>query len=96
MVGCRLPVTNMEHHYLVTETIPEIAALGHELPMIRDMDWGYYLRQEADGLLFGLWEEDCRAAWDNRSPPWDFGQELFAADHDRIAGEVARICRRWA
>ena len=28
MVGVELPVSPMEHHYLVTEAIPEIAALG--------------------------------------------------------------------
>ncbi len=38
MVGTRLPITNMEHQYLVTETMPSVEALGYELPMIRDSD----------------------------------------------------------
>ena len=68
----------------MSENIPQIEALDYELPMIRDMDSGFYLRQEAHGLLFGPWEEDCRAAWTNQSAPWDFGMELFEDDLDRM------------
>ena len=35
MVGLDLPLSPLEHHYLLTETIPEIAALKAELPMRR-------------------------------------------------------------
>ena len=38
MAGLDLPVTPMEHHYLVTETIPEIAAMTSELPLIVDLE----------------------------------------------------------
>ena len=84
LVGARLPITNMEHQYLVTETMPEVDALDFELPMIRDTDSQYYLRQEAKGLLIGPWEKDCRAAWQANTPPWNFGMELFDDDLDRI------------
>ena len=33
MVGLDLPVSPLEHHYLVTESIPEVAALDFEVPM---------------------------------------------------------------
>ena len=94
MIGARLPITNMEHHYLVSENIPQIEALDYELPMIRDMDSGFYLRQEAQGLLFGPWEEDCRAAWDNQSAPWDFGMELFDNDLDRMEDGIMKTFER--
>ena len=94
MVGARLPITNMEHHYLVTETMPEVAALDFELPMIRDTDSQYYLRQEGKGLLLGPWEDDCRAAWSGRSAPWSFGQELFANDLERLENGLAAIYHR--
>ena len=96
MVGTRLPITNMEHQYLVTEAMPSVAALAHELPMIRDTDSQYYLRQEANGLLLGPWERDCRRAWDRSDgrAPADFGQELFEDDWDRLEDALAAIFHR--
>jgi dimethylglycine dehydrogenase len=84
----------MEHHYLVTEEMPEVAALDYELPMIRDTDSQYYLRQEGKGLLLGPWENDCRVAWSGESAPWSFGQELFANDLDRLEDGLAAIYHR--
>lgn len=94
MVGTRLPITNMEHHYLVTETMAAIEAHSGELPMIRDTDAQFYLRQEGQGLLFGPWEQDCRAAWDSRSAPWSFGQELFDNDLDRLEDGLMAVYHR--
>jgi len=96
MVGTRLPITNMEHQYLVTETMPAVAALDYELPMIRDTDSQYYLRQEGQGLLLGPWEQDARRAWngsDGRAP-WSFGQELFEDDWERLEDGLAAIFHR--
>lgn len=96
MVGTRLPITNMEHQYLVTETMASVAALDYELPMIRDTDSQYYLRQEGKGLLLGPWERDCRHAWagfDGRAP-WSFGQELFEDDWGRIEEGLGAIFHR--
>ena len=94
MVGVTLPITNMEHHYLITESMPEIEALDFELPMIRDTDSQFYLRQEGRGLLLGPWERDCRRAWGDGRAPWDFGQELFANDLDRLSDVLADIYHR--
>ncbi len=96
MVGTRLPITNMEHQYLVTEAMPSVEALGYELPMIRDTDSQYYLRQEGQGLLLGPWEQDARRAWnksDGRAP-WTFGQELFEDDWDRLEDGLSAIFHR--
>lgn len=96
MVGTRLPITNMEHQYLITEAMPSVAALGYELPMIRDTDSQYYLRQEGQGLLLGPWERDCRRAWESTDgrAPLGFGQELFADDWARLEDELAAIFHR--
>jgi dimethylglycine dehydrogenase len=95
MVGLGLPVVAMEHQYLVTEAIPEIAAHGRPLPIVRDPDVSWYLRQERAGLLLGPYEWDCRLAWDGKEPPPEFGRELFADDLDRleryIEDAVARV-----
>lgn len=93
MVGASLPVVNMEHQYLVTDTMPELADLDRELPVLRDVDSGCYMRQEGRGLLLGAWETGCREAWDGRAAPWSFGQELFGNDLDRIGEGIASACR---
>lgn len=87
MAGIDLPVTPMEHHYLVTDTIPEIAALDHELPMIVDLEGFTYMRQEQKGLLLGIYETDYRH-WNMEGAPWDYGIELIQEDTDRIASEL--------
>ena len=94
MIGTTVPVTNMEHQYLVTEPLPAIEALDYELPMIRDTDNQFYLRQEGQGLLLGPWERDCRMAWDGAQAPWSFGEELFNDDLDRLEDSLAAIHRR--
>jgi dimethylglycine dehydrogenase len=95
MVGLDLPVVSMEHQYLVTEGIPEIEAHRRQLPIVRDPDVSWYLRQERAGLLLGPYEWDCRLAWDGQEPPPEFGRELFADDLDRleryIEDAVARV-----
>lgn len=39
MMGIKLPIVDMIHHYLVTETIPEVEALDFELPLVRLTPW---------------------------------------------------------
>ena len=84
MVGLDLPVVSLQHQYLVTEAIPEIEAHGRLLPLVRDPDVSWYLRQERAGLLLGPYEWDCRLAWDGQEPPAEFGMELFEDDLDRL------------
>ena len=38
MAGIELPVSPLSHHYLLTETIPEVAELDHELPLVVDLE----------------------------------------------------------
>lgn len=56
MVGLEHPLIPVQHQYVVTSTIPEVKALKRELPVLRDLEGSYYLRQERDGLLFGPYE----------------------------------------
>lgn len=88
LAGAYLPLQPMEHQYLVTDRIPEVAALGKEIPLTRDYDAEYYLRQEGQGLLLGAYERDGRP-WAIDGTPADFGQELLAPDIDRIAANYA-------
>ena len=98
LAGLELPLVPMEHQYFVTETIPEIAALGRRLPSVADRDGEYYLRQEGLGLLVGAYERDGRF-WAEDGTPADFGHELFPDDLDRISRTScapAPGCRRSA
>ena len=93
MAGVDLPLIPTEHQYFVTETIPEIAALGRRLPSVADRDGEYYLRQEGMGLLVGAYEKDMKF-WAEDSTPADFGQELFADDLSRIEPNMLRAIDR--
>lgn len=62
MAGVELPVTPMEHHYFITEDIPEVAALDKELGLAVDLDGFSYLRQERKGVLLGVYEQNPKLA----------------------------------
>ena len=88
MVGLELPVLAMEHMYLITEDMPEVAAInestGKEVIHVVDFDGELYLRQERGGMLMGTYEKAC-VPWSVHETPWDFGHELLPEDIDRIA-----------
>ncbi|MEM1275186.1 MAG: FAD-dependent oxidoreductase [Pseudomonadota bacterium] len=88
MVGLELPVLAMEHMYLLTEDMPEVAEInektGKEVVHAVDFDGELYLRQERGGMLMGTYEKAC-VPWSERETPWNFGHELLQPDIDRIA-----------
>lgn len=88
MVGIELPVTPMEHHYLVTEAVPELVGLKKELPLIVDLEGFTYLRQEQQGVLLGVYEHNFKH-WNMDGAPWDYGIELIQEDVDRISDELS-------
>ncbi|MGI9480271.1 MAG: GcvT family protein [Hyphomicrobiaceae bacterium] len=87
MVGIELPVSPLEHHYLLTETIPEIAAMEDEVPMVVDLEGFTYMRQDLKGMLLGIYEINHKH-WMMDGAPWDYGIELLQEDTDRIANEL--------
>ncbi|WP_333828700.1 GcvT family protein [Pararhodobacter sp.] len=88
MVGLELPVLAMEHMYLLTEPMEEVAAFnretGRELIGVIDFKGEIYTRQEREGILLGTYEKACKP-WSPVNTPWDFGHELLAPDLERIA-----------
>jgi len=84
LAGVDLPVQPMEHHYLITETIAEIAQAGRELPCGIDYESNLYFRQEHHGLLLGTYEPQA-TPWMTRGTPPDFTHELLAPDLPRIS-----------
>jgi dimethylglycine dehydrogenase len=93
LLGLRIPLANMEHQYLVTDSVPELTAQAGELPMVRDPDDSYYLRQEGKGFVLGPYEH-CGKPWAVEGVPPHFGQELLAPDLDRIEDIVAQAMQR--
>ena len=88
MVGLELPVLAMEHHYLLTEEVPEVVAYnkasGEELIHIIDFEGEIYTRQERTGVLLGTYER-AATPWQPHNTPWNFGSELLQPNFDRIA-----------
>ena len=97
MMGVDLPVVPMLHQYLVTDTMPEIAAriaAGEpELPIIRDPEESWYLRQERDGFIIGAYEAHGRP-WGADGIPPEFGMELLPPELDRVESIAAMAMER--
>jgi dimethylglycine dehydrogenase len=73
MAGVHVPIIPMEHHYIVTGDIEEIAEFDRELPLILDLDGEMYLRQERDGVILGVYERNS-TPWSVDSTPWDYNE----------------------
>jgi len=87
MHGLQLPVQPMEHHYLLTETIPEVVNHEGRLPCGIDYEANIYFRQERDGMLLGTYEPKG-TPWKVEGTPMDFGHELLNPDLERIADRL--------
>jgi dimethylglycine dehydrogenase len=93
MVGRDLPCAAMAHQYLVTETVPELAALADKIPLLRDPDDSYYLRQEGHGLILGPYEWQATPMWLDGLPE-DFSFQLYPDDLDRLEWYIEQACAR--
>jgi len=93
MLGVEHPVTSMEHMYFLTDAIPEIAALDYQVPVIRDPGDDFYSRQEKQGLLVGVYEQQCKTFGMDGIDP-EFTQALCPSDLDRCLDNMERIFER--
>ncbi len=87
MAGVELPVSPLKHHYLITDSIPEVEALDFEVPMTVDLEGFTYMRQDQKGVLVGIYEIE-HEHWAMDGAPWDYGMELFQEQLDRIENEL--------
>ena len=94
MAGIELPVSPLNHHYLITDTIPEIAALDKEMPLVVDLEGFTYMRQDQKGMLLGIYEIDHQH-WMMDGAPWEYGFELQQEDPDRIENELTLGFQRY-
>lgn len=84
LVGLELPVLAMEHHYLITEDIPELAGRTKEIVNTTDYAGEIYMRQERGGALIGTYEPDG-IPWSPVRTPDDFAMQLLPDDFGRLA-----------
>ena len=101
MFGRDLPMMVMSHQYMLFENVPEVeawsGAAGKKLPLLRDVDSSYYLRQEKYGFNLGPYERKGKAHWIAKDDPMpdDFSFQLFPDDLERlewyINDAVARV-----
>ncbi|MEM7240189.1 MAG: FAD-dependent oxidoreductase, partial [Pseudomonadota bacterium] len=88
--GRDVPMATMSHQYILFDEMDELVqnsqATGGKLPLLRDVDSSYYLRQEKHGFNLGPYERNCRAHWVTPQDPMpdDFSFQLYADDLDRL------------
>ena len=92
-LGVDLPVFAMEHHEVITGEIPALRALDREVPAIRDPWAPSNVRQEAYGLLCGVYEQNPRP-WAVDGIPPEFGQELLPSDIGRLEDHLLKVAER--
>jgi dimethylglycine dehydrogenase len=84
MVGIELPVLAMEHHYLVTEDLPELKGREREIVNTTDYAGEIYMRQERAGALIGTYEPNG-VVWSPVRTPDEFSMQLLPEDFERLA-----------
>jgi len=88
--GRTVPMVVMSHQYFLTGQLPELEAWtkekGHKMPLVRDVDISYYLRQDKYGLNLGPYERNCKAHWVTPDDPMpdDFSFQLYPDDLERL------------
>lgn len=93
LAGVELPIVPLEHHYLITERIDALAERETELPVLRDPDQSFYVREEGDGLLVGPFERGTKP-WALDGVPEDFHASLLPADLERLETVLEGVARR--
>lgn len=96
MFGRDIPCVSLAHQFLMTEEIEELSNREEKLPLLRDPDSSYYLRQEKNGLLLGPYERNCKAHWLSADDPMpdDFSFQLYPDDLERIEWHIEDACKR--
>ena len=97
MVGTDVPIINMKHTYIVTDTVEHFLETDKEMPVIRDPYPSSYYRQEQKSALIGIYEmENSEECWTHRDgwPEWDSVNELFDPNFDTVMPYIERVMER--
>ncbi|MEO1493872.1 MAG: FAD-dependent oxidoreductase [Pseudomonadota bacterium] len=88
--GRFVPMVTLSHQYILFDELDALkersARTGGKLPLLRDVDSSYYLRQEKNGFNLGPYERNCKAHWMTLDDPMpeDFSFQLYPDDLDRL------------
>ena len=93
LLGQTLPIVSLSHQYLVTEPVAALVARGGRLPLLRDPDASYYLRQEGAGFILGPYEWQATPMWLDGLPA-DFAHRLWPDDLARLEPYIEDACAR--
>jgi glycine cleavage system aminomethyltransferase T/glycine/D-amino acid oxidase-like deaminating enzyme len=93
MVGAFIPSTPVDHQHVALRAVP-----GHELPAdmpcFRDPDNLVYGKAEHGGMLFGGYEAEPRARWED-GVPWEHAATSLPPDWDRFQPLMEGAIRRF-
>ena len=97
MVGLEIPTIPVEHQFIVTEAHPLLEQRKkdglREMPVLRESDASYYLREERQGLLLGPYEKGAPACFVDGVPS-TFEKDLFPGDLDRLEPHIEAAINR--
>ena len=85
MSGIDVPIVSMIHQYLITESLPEMAAQDVEMPVIRDPRSSCYYRREIDSLLIGPYETRNSITYGLDGIDWNLHFHLTPPDLEQLA-----------
>ena len=87
LMDVEYPIVSMEHMYFVTEPIEALAQRKDRVAMVRCPRDTFYLRQEKQGLLVGVYEHDCKT----------FGMDGIDPDFATLCVRMTLtgVCRSW-
>jgi len=80
LAGVPVPVQAAEHMYVVTEPV---AGLPAPFPIVRDLDGGIYVKEDAGKLVLGGFEPDAKP-WDPAGPSGDTPFLMLPEDWDQF------------
>jgi len=98
-VGLDLPCIPIVHQYWTTESVPELIRRRKEglkeFPILRDEDYGAYLREDVGGFQFGPYEfeKDLKLFAEDHVPP-TFGADLLPEDFEAVETQWERALER--
>ena len=91
IVGLQIPAIPVEHQYIVTDIDPILEeyrrAGNNELPVLRESDSSYYLREERMGWILGPYEKGAPICFADGVPD-TFEKDLFPGDLERLMPHV--------
>jgi len=92
-LGLNIPLYATEHHEFITDAVPQIQALDHEVPAYRDSYVSCSMRQEQKGFLLGIYETEP-VFWALDGIPTDFKEELLPPNTERLMPHLEKLMQR--